>query len=142
MKTYIPREEEITRSWYLVDAKGKILGRLATKIAGLLSGKTKPVYTPSVDGGDFVVVINARHIRVTGKKEEGKIYYHHTGYPGGLKRQTFKELIEKKPEEVLRRAVKGMLPKNKLGRKMLKRLKVYPDATHPHTAQNPQPLDL
>jgi len=144
MKTYIPAEEEIAknRKWYLVDAKGKILGRLAVKIAQILSGKNKPIYTPHLDTGDFVVVVNAKQVKVTGKKEEEKIYYHHSGYPGGLKERTFKELIEKKPEEVIIRAVKGMLPKNKLGRKMLKKLKVYAGPEHPHQAQNPQPIDL
>ncbi|MBE0477802.1 50S ribosomal protein L13 [Candidatus Aerophobetes bacterium] len=142
MKTYIPREKEITRNWYLVDAKDKILGRLATKIALLLSGKNKPMYTPHLDTGDFVVVINARCIKVTGKKRENKIYYHHSGYPGGLKKETFEDLMGKKPEEIILKAVKGMLPKNKLGRSMLSKLKVYPEANHPHQSQNPQPIEL
>ncbi|RLE15489.1 50S ribosomal protein L13 [Candidatus Aerophobetes bacterium] len=142
MKTYIPKKEEIAKKWYLVDAKGKILGRLATRIARILSGKDKPIYTPHLDTGDFVVVINAREIKVTGKKEEEKIYYRHSGYPGGLKKETLRRLRERKPEEIIRRAVKGMLPKNKLGRKMLKKLKIYPDANHPHQAQNPEPINL
>ena len=142
MKTYIPKKEEITRKWYLVDAKDKILGRLATKIARILSGKNKPIYTPHIDTGDFVVVINAKEVRVTGKKEENKIYYHHSRYPGGLKEEPLKKLRQRKPEEIIKRAVKGMLPKNKLGRKMLKRLKIYPDSNHPHQAQNPEPINL
>ncbi len=142
MKTYIPKQEEIKRKWYLVDAEGKILGHLATKIAQILSGKNKPIYTPHLDTGDFVVVINARKVEVTGKKREGKVYYHHSGYPGGLKKRTFKELIEKKPEEIIIRAVKGMLPKNKLRKRMLKRLKVYSDASHPHQAQKPEKIEL
>ncbi|MCD6407038.1 50S ribosomal protein L13 [Candidatus Aerophobetes bacterium] len=142
MQTYMPKKEEIVRKWYLVDAKDKILGRLATKIARILSGKDKPIYTPHIDTGDFVIVVNARKVRVTGRKEEGKIYYHHSGYPGGLKKETLAELREKKPEEIIKRAVKGMLPKNRLGRKMLKRLKVYPDEDHPHQAQNPEPISL
>lgn len=142
MRTYIPKEEEIAREWYLVDARGKVLGRLASKVARILSGKDKPIYTPHLDTGDFVVIINARNIRVTGKKQEEKIYYRHSGYPGALKKKPFKNLIEEKPEEIIRRAVKGMLPKNKLGRKMLKKLKVYPGASHPHSSQNPKPINL
>ena len=115
---------------------------MATRIARILSGKDKPIYTPHLDTGDFVVVINARKVRVTGEKYTQKIYYHHSGYPGGLKKRTFEELMKKKPEEIILRAVKGMLPKNRLGRKMLKKLKVYPDADHPHQAQNPQPIDV
>lgn len=140
MKTYIPKENEITRKWFLVDAKGEILGRLATEIAQVLSGKHKPMYTPHLDTGDFVVVVNARQIKVTGKKRENKLYIHHSGYPGGLKEQTFEELMKKKPADIIVKAVKGMLPKNKLGRKMLRKLKVYPDATHPHQTNNPEPL--
>lgn len=142
MKTYVPKEEEIARRWYLVDAKDKTLGRLASKIALILSGKNKPIYTPHLDTGDFVVVINAKNIKVTGKKREGKIYYRHSGYPGGLKKKPFERLIEEKPEQIITTAVKGMLPKNKLGRRMLKKLKVYPGSTHPHQAQNPQPIEL
>jgi len=142
MKTFIPKKDKIVRKWYLIDADGKILGRMATRIARILSGKDKPIYTPHLDTGDFVVVINARKVRVTGKKYAQKIYYHHSGYPGGLKRRTFEELMERKSEEIILRAVKGMLPKNRLGRKMLKKLKVYPDADHPHQAQNPQPIDV
>jgi len=142
MKTYIPKKEEIVRKWWLIDARGKILGRLATQIAAILIGKNKPIYTPHLDLGDFVVVINARKIRVTGEKEKEKIYYHYSGYPGGLKKRTFEKLLEKKPEEIILRAVKGMLPKNKLRKKRLKRLKVYPDENHPHKAQKPEPVDL
>lgn len=142
MKTSIPKREEIARKWYLVDAEGKILGRMATKIAEILSGKKKPIYTPHLDTGDFVVVINARKVQVTGKKTMDKIYYHHSGYPGGIKQRSFEELVEKRPEEVIQRAVKGMLPKNKLGKKMLKKLKVYPDADHPHQAQRPEKIDI
>ena len=142
MKTFIPKKDEIVRKWYLIDADGKILGRMATRIARILSGKDKPIYTPHLDTGDFVVVINARKVRVTGEKYTQKIYYHHSGYPGGLKKRTFEELMKKKPEEIILRAVKGMLPKNRLGRKMLKKLKVYPDADHPHQAQNPQPINV
>lgn len=142
MKTYIPKKEDLTKRWYLVDAKGKILGRLATEIAKMLSGKNKPIYTPHLDTGDFVVVINAREIKVTGKKEEKKIYYSHSQYPGGLRERVFKDLVKKRPEEIIEKAVKGMLPKNKLGRKMLKKMKVYPGANHPHQAQNPEPINL
>jgi len=142
MKTYIPSKEEISRKWWLVDAKGKILGRLATEIAKLLMGKDKPEYTPHLDMGDFVVVINAHKVRVTGGKEKKKIYYHHSGYPGGLKQRTFEELMERNPEEIIWRAVKGMLPKNKLRKKRLKRLKIYVDENHSHAAQKPELLNI
>jgi len=142
MKTYIPKKEEIQHKWYLVDAKGKVLGRLAVGIAQVLSGKNKPIYTPHIDTGDFVVVINAQHVHVTGKKEEQKLYHHYSGYPGGLKSRPFKEVIKRKPEEVIVRAVHGMLPKTKLGRKIISKLKVYPGSEHPHQSQNPEPLDL
>ncbi len=142
MKTYIPSKEEISRKWWLVDAKGKILGRLATEIAKLLMGKDKPEYTPHLDMGDFVVVINAHKVRVTGGKEKKKIYYHHSGYPGGLKQRTFEELMERNPEEIIWRAVKGMLPKNKLRKKRLKRLKIYADENHSHAAQKPELLNI
>lgn len=142
MKTYIPKEVEVEKKWYLVDAEGKILGRLASKIAQILSGKNKPIYTPHLDVGDFVVVINAEKIKVTGGKENKKIYYHYSGYPGGMKEIVYAKLLEKKPTMIIREAVKGMLPKSKLGRKMLKKLKVYAGKEHPHQAQNPEKIEL
>jgi len=142
MKTFMLRKEDVQREWYLVDATGKTLGRLASEIAKILMGKHKPTYTPHVDGGDFVVVINAEKIHATGKKLDKKIYYKHTGYPGGLKETTLKEMLQKKPEEVIRLAVRGMLPKNKLRDRRMKRLKVYAGPEHPHAAQNPKPLEL
>jgi len=142
MKTFMLRKEDVQRDWYLVDATGKTLGRLASEIAKILMGKHKPTYTPHVDNGDFVVVVNAEKIHVTGKKLEKKIYYWHTGYPGGLKSATLKELLQKKPTEVIRLAVRGMLPKNKLRDRRMKRLKVYAGPEHPHKAQNPKPLEL
>lgn len=142
MKTYIPKEAEIEKKWYLVDAEGKILGRLASKIAQILSGKNKPIYTPHMDVGDFVVVINAQKIKVTGGKEEKKMYYHHSGYPGGIKGIVYEKLLKKKPEMIIREAVKGMLPKSKLGRKMFKKLKVYAGGKHPHQAQEPEKIEL
>ena len=141
MKTYIPRKEEIKRKWYLIDAEGQILGRLAVKIAKILSGKEKPIYTPHLDVGDFVIVINAEKIKVTGNKEQKKIYYHHSGYPGGLRKKTYEELLKEKPQLIIKEAVKGMLPKNKLGRQMFKKLKVYKGIEHPHQAQKPVPLN-
>ena len=142
MKTFSAKKEAVERSWYLVDAEGKVLGRLASQLAKILRGKTKAIYTPHVDTGDFVVVINAEKIRLTGKKMENKVYYRHSGYPGGLKSTTPKSLLAKKPEWVLRNAVKGMLPKNPLGRKMFKKLKVYAGPEHPHQAQQCQPLEF
>ncbi len=142
MKTFSAKKEDIQKAWYLVDAEGKVLGRLATELARILRGKTKTIYTPHVDTGDFVVVINADKIRLTGKKMEKKVYYWHTGYPGGLKSINAKMLLDKKPEMVLKRAVKGMLPKNPLGRQMLRKLKVYAGPDHPHQAQQPQVLDV
>ncbi len=139
-KTYYPKPGEITRKWILVDANDQNLGRLSSHIATLLLGKHKPVFTPGVDTGDFVVVVNAERIRVTGNKLEDKIYYHHSGYPGGIKAISLKDLLAKYPERVIRRAVWGMLPHNKLGRRLLKKLKVYAGPDHPHEAQNPQPL--
>jgi large subunit ribosomal protein L13 len=141
MKTYTAKPGEIEQSWYLVDAEGKTLGRLATQIADLLRGKGKPQYTPHVDSGDFVVVVNAEKIHVTGKKLEQKIYYRHSGYPGGLKERTLAEQLDRRPEEVIRKAVKGMLPKNKLAARQIVKLKVYAGAEHPHTAQNPVPIE-
>ena len=142
MKTLSAKGEDIDRAWHLVDAEGKVLGRLASHVASILRGKTKPVFTPHVDTGDFVVVINADKVRLTAKKTETKVYHWHTGYPGGLKTVTAKVLLSTKPEMVLKRAVKGMLPKNPLGRKMLKKLKVYAGPDHPHQAQDPQPLEI
>jgi large subunit ribosomal protein L13 len=136
MKTYFAKKEEpIDKKWVLVDAQGRILGRMATEIADILRGKNKPVYTPHVDTGDFVVVVNAEKVQLTGKKWDQKTYYRHSGYMGGLKAQTAKEVLEKKPELLIRHAVKGMLPKNRLGRKMINKLKVYRGSDHPHEAQ-------
>ncbi len=142
MKTYIPKPSEIERKWYLVNAEGKILGRLSSRIAQILSGKDKPIYTPHMDVGDFVVVINAEKVKVTGNKEEKKIYYRHTGYPGGLKERTYQEQLDKEPQDIIRMAVRGMLPKSKLGRHMFQKLKVYAGPQHPHQAQKPEQLDL
>ena len=130
------------RQWYVVDLEGQILGRAATKIASVLRGKHKPTFTPNVDAGDFVVVVNADKVRVTGNKTTDKMYYHHTGFPGGIKSISFDKLIDKAPERVIEQAVKGMMPKNKLSRAMLSKLKVYAGAEHPHAAQQPQPLEL
>jgi len=141
MKTYSAKPGEITREWYLVDADGQTLGRLATQIAGVLRGKGKPAYTPHVDTGDFVIVVNAEKIHVTGKKLDQKIYYHHSGYPGGLRERTLREQLDRRPEEVLRKAVKGMLPKNKLAAVHLNKLKIYAGPDHPHAAQSPAPLE-
>jgi len=134
-KSFLPKPNEIDRKWYLVDAEGEILGRMATRIARILSGKSKPIFSPSVDTGDFVVVINAGKVRLTGNKLKQKFYYRHSGYPGGLKATRYDVMMEKKPEEVIKLAVKGMLPKNKLQARMLKRLKVYAGGHHPHAAQ-------
>jgi large subunit ribosomal protein L13 len=141
MKTYTARKGEVPRNWYVVDAQGKILGRLASRIAMVLRGKTKPVFTPHQDTGDFVVVVNAGLVQLTGKKLENKFYYRHSGYPGGLKSISARHLLQKKPEEVLRHAVRGMLPKNSLGRRLLKKLKIYAGGEHPHEAQQPAPLN-
>lgn len=142
MKTYVPKKTEIKKKWYLVDAEGKILGRLASKIAQVLSGKNKPIYTPYLDTGDFVVVINAKKVKVTGNKEKKKIYYHYSGYPGGMKEIVYEKLMEKKPTIIIQKAVRGMLPKSKLGRKMLKKLKIYAGTEHRHQAQNPEKIEL
>jgi large subunit ribosomal protein L13 len=136
MKTFVPKDVE--RKWWLVDADGKVLGRLATRVAVLLRGKNKPQFAAFVDTGDFVVVINAEKIAVTGQKVEDKVYYSHSQYPGGLKTRSLKDLLEKEPEEAIRRAVWGMIPKNKLGRKVFKKLKVYRGPHHPHEAQRPE----
>jgi len=142
MKTFTAKQTDVTRSWFLVDADGKVLGRLASEIARRLRGKHKPIYTPHVDTGDFVVVINADRISLTGKKLTDKMYYRHSGYPGGLKTTSAGKMLKEKPERLLHSAVKGMLPKNSLGRKMLKKLKVYRGGQHPHESQNPQVLEL
>lgn len=138
MKTYSAKSEVVSREWYLYDADGQVLGRLASDIARRLKGKLSPLYTPHVDTGDFVVVINAGKVTLTGRKLAEKLYYRHSGYPGGLKTATAKEVLEKNPENLLRNAVKGMLPKNSLGRKMLKKLKIYAGNEHPHEAQMPK----
>lgn len=141
-KTYVPKAGEINREWVLVDANDQNLGRLATKIASLLIGKHKPTYMPGVDTGDYVVVVNCERISVTGKKMTDKMYYHHTLYPGGLKAISLRDLLAKYPDRVIRKAVWGMLPHNKHGRKLIKKLKVYAGPDHPHEAQNPRRLDL
>ncbi|RMH05619.1 MAG: 50S ribosomal protein L13 [Aquificota bacterium] len=142
MKTYCVRKEDVVRQWWVVNAEGKILGRLASEIAKVLRGKHKPYYQPDVDCGDFVIVINADKIRVTGKKLKQKLYQFHTNYPGGLKERSLEWMLEHKPEEVIRLAVKRMLPKNRLGHRMLKRLKVYRGSEHPHIAQQPKVLEV
>ena len=142
MKTYYAKQEDVARDWYLVDAQDKVLGRLASGIAHRLRGKHKAIYTPYMDAGDFVIVVNAEKICLTGKKLTDKVYYHHSGYPGGLKAMTAGKMLREKPEELLRTAVKGMLPKNTLGRAMLKKLKIYAGGDHPHEAQCPRVLDL
>ena len=141
MKTYSAKPGEVTREWYLVDAEGKTLGRLATQIADTLRGKRKPQYTPHVDTGDFVIVVNAEKIQVTGNKLDQKRYYRHSGYPGGLRSRTLREQLDRRPTEVLRVAVKGMLPKNRLARQQITKLKIYAGPDHPHEAQNPKPLE-
>jgi len=138
MRTYIPKKEDIEQKWWLVNAEGKILGRLATEVADLLRGKKKPYFTTHIDTGDFVVVVNAEKIKVTGDKPEKKVYYSHSLYPGGLKEEKLGHLLDRKPEEVIRKAVWGMIPKTKLGRAVFKKLKVYRGSEHPHGAQNPQ----
>ncbi|MCT4594526.1 MAG: 50S ribosomal protein L13 [Anaeromicrobium sp.] len=142
MKSFVAKPQEIERKWYVVDAEGKTLGRFASEVAAILRGKRKPIYTPHVDTGDNVIVINAEKIKVTGKKFENKMYRHHTGYVGNLKEFTFKEMMERKPEAIIQLAVKGMLPKNSLGRKMFKKLHVYVGAEHKHEAQKPEVLDI
>ncbi len=142
MKTYSAKPGEITREWYLVDAEGKTLGRLATQIADTLRGKRKPQFTPHVDTGDFVIVVNAEKIHVTGNKLDQKRYYRHSGYPGGLRSRTLREQLDRRPTEVLRVAVKGMLPKNRLARQQITKLKIYAGPEHPHAPQNPKLLEL
>ncbi len=142
MKTYNAKPGEIAREWYLVDADGQTLGRLATRLADLLRGKGKAQYTPHVDTGDFVVVVNAEKIAVTGNKLDDKMYYRHSGYPGGLKQRPLREQLARRPEEVIRKAVKGMLPRTRLGRQQLTKLKIYAGPEHPHDAQAPTPLEV
>ena len=142
MKTYIPKSNEIERKWVVVDAEGQTLGRLASKVALLLRGKHKPYFTPHLDTGDFVVVVNADKIKVTGKKMQQKLYSHYTGFPGGLRQVTLDDLLRKYPERVVRNAVWGMLPHNRLGRKLVKKLKVYAGSEHPHAAQMPETVEL
>ena len=138
MKTTALRTQDIEQKWYLMDCSGKKLGRLSVQVANILRGKNKPEYTPNSDVGDFVVLVNAKNIEITGNKSENKIYFRHTGYPGGIKQISFKDQLEKDPEKIIRDAVKGMLPKNKLNRQIIKKLKVYNDEVHPHEAQNPE----
>ena len=142
MKTFSPKPEDITREWFVVDAEDQILGRLANQIAHRLRGKHKPEFAPHVDNGDYIVVVNCEKIKVTGKKMADKMYYRHTGFPGGLKEANLETMLEKKPEDVIRKAVQGNLPKNRLGRALLKKLKIYVGTEHPHAAQNPQTLEL
>jgi len=141
-KTYVTKPAEVERSWYVVDAEGQTLGRLATTLATVLRGKHKPTYSPSVDTGDYVIVVNAEKIHVTGRRLDQKTYYHHSGYMGGLTEITLRQQLEKNPDRVIGAAVRGMLPKNKLGRKMLKKLKVYAGPDHPHQAQQPEQMEL
>jgi large subunit ribosomal protein L13 len=142
MRTFIPKKDDIEKKWWLVDADGKVLGRLATEVAELLRGKKKPQFTSHLDTGDFVVVINAEKVKVTGRKLDQKTYYSHSQYPGGLKEEKLKDLLNRKPEEVIKRAVWGMIPKGKLGRSVYKKLKVYRGPSHPHEAQNPQQYQI
>ena len=142
MKTYQAKKEELEQKWYLVNAEGKVLGRLAAELVKILKGKNKPTYTPHLDTGDFVIVVNAGKVALTGKKMKDKIYYHHTGYPGGIKEMNAEKLLAKKPTEMIRMAVKGMLPKNSLGRQMIRKLKIYAGPNHPHEAQQPVPINI
>ena len=142
MKSYMARPLEVERKWYVVDAEGKHLGRLATEIVRVLRGKNKPQYTPHVDVGDFVIVVNADRVAVTGKKAEQRVYRRHSGYPGGLKETSYQQMLARKPTEVLRRAVYGMMPKTRLARKQFKKLKIYAGPEHPHAAQGPQKLEV
>ena len=142
MKSYMARPREVERNWYLIDAEGQTLGRLATEIARLLRGKNKTQYTPHVDTGDFVVVVNAEKVVVTGRKAEQKVYYRHTGYPGGLRETSYEVMLGRKPTEILRKAVRGMMPKTRLGRQQLRKLKIYAGPEHPHEAQSPQPYEV
>lgn len=141
-KTFTPKPADVTRDWWLVDATDAPLGRVASEVARVLRGKHKPTYAPHVDGGDYVVVLNAERVAVTGRKEESKQYFRHSGYPGGIRGISLAEMRERHPERIIEAAVRGMLPKNKLGRRMFRRLKAYAGPEHPHTSQQPQPLDL
>ena len=142
MKTFVAKEHEIEKKWHLIDASDKVLGRLATEIATILRGKKKPIFTPHMDAGDYVVVVNAEKVALTGNKLEKKTYYRHSGYVGGLKKATAKEMLQKKPENLIKFAVKGMLPKTSLGRRQLTKLKVYTGPDHPHQAQEPEKLEI
>ena len=142
MKTYMPKAAEIDRKWYIVDAEGQVFGRVASQVASILRGKNKPIYTPNVDTGDYVIIINADKVVMTGKKLDQKVYYHHSGYAGGLKETKYRKLLAEKPEFAMRRAVVGMLPKGPLGRKMAKKLKVYVGTEHGHEAQKPEKYEL
>jgi large subunit ribosomal protein L13 len=142
MKTYVATPATRERNWLVVDATGKTLGRLATQVANALRGKRKPEYTPHVDVGDFVIVVNAEKVTVTGRKREEKLYRRHSGYPGGLRTRTLNDMLERRPEEVIRLAVRGMLPRNRLGRAQLRKLKVYAGPDHPHQAQKPEPMEV
>jgi len=142
VRTFTAKEAEIERDWYVIDAEGQTLGRLASRIAPILKGKHKPIYTPHLDCGDFVVVVNAEKVRVTGRKLDQKFYHRHSGYPGGLTSINLRDQLGRYPERVIQSAIRGMLPKNKLGRRMIKKLKVYAGDSHPHQAQNPRPLEL
>ena len=142
MRTYTTKPEDIKREWFVIDATGMTLGRLATQIAAVLKGKHKPIYSPHMDTGDFVVVVNAHKVRVTGRKLDQKIYYRHSGYPGGLKEISLRDQLGRHPDRVIRFAVRGMLPKNRLGRQMIKKLKVYATPGHPHEAQQPRPMTI
>jgi large subunit ribosomal protein L13 len=142
MKSYMARPLEVERKWHVIDAEGQTLGRLATEIARLLRGKNKPQYTPHVDTGDFVVVVNAEKIVVTGRKAEQKVYYRHTGYPGGLRETSYETMLERKPTEILRKAVRGMMPRTRLGRQQFRKLKIYAGPEHPHEAQAPEPYEV
>jgi large subunit ribosomal protein L13 len=142
MRTYVATPASRERNWLVVDASGKTLGRLATQVADALRGKRKPDYTPHLDVGDFVIVVNAERVAVSGRKREQKLYYRHSGYPGGLRSRTLAEMLDRRPEEVVRRAVKGMLPRTRLGRAQLRKLKVYAGPDHPHAAQKPEPMEV
>jgi len=142
VQTYAPKAEKIDRAWYVVDAEGMVLGRLATEIARLLRGKHRPFFAPHLDAGDYVIVVNAAKVVMTGGKASSKLAYRHSGYPGGLKSRSYAELLEARPEEVIRRAVRGMLPKTRLGRRQLRKLKVYAGPLHPHAAQRPLPMSV
>lgn len=142
MKSYMAKANEIDRKWYVIDAEGKVLGRLASEVASILRGKKKPIYTPHVDTGDFVIIVNAEKVAMTGNKWDQKTYDYHTGYPGGRREVAYKQLLEKHPERIIELAVKGMLPKNRLGRQMYRKLKVYAGPEHPHQAQQPEVYEI